>query len=289
MTNPDQTKKPRPSPKRRRLEPLSLEEALAAPGMSGFVSFLSPPPPVPHLMALGQAETPTGEVSTPEVEKAPPTVATPGVDSTPGIDLTAGGVDAAARRHPREKVFRATLAQHGHSSGEQCLLQAMWNAAEPEQGTVSRRLHMGYRGLAAISNLNPKSVKANLKSLEHKLAIETIGEFSSTESSGRTYRIFSNAEILARREKAGMLWVRKIKGVEFINLAELTPGAVSTSGVAKPISPAVLNVLRRAKIVIESEMQAFRAQQERLLEDPAVSEQEKLFARRLLELAGAGS
>jgi hypothetical protein len=120
------------------------------------------------------------------------------------------------RRYPREKIFRATSVQHGHSAGEQCLYQAMWTAGTPEGGQESRILHMGYRGLAGLANLNPKSVKANLRSLEHKLAIQTIGEFSALESSGRTYRVFSPEQILARRDVAGMRWVRKIKGVEFI-------------------------------------------------------------------------
>jgi len=115
----------------------------------------------------------------------------------------------------------------------------MWSAATAETGKDSRILRMGYRGLASLCNLNPKSVKANLKSLEHKLAIQTIGEFNSLESTGRTYRVFSYNQILANRKAAGMLWVRKIKGVEFITgpLIENTPGIGNPPGVVSILTP----------------------------------------------------
>jgi len=154
---------------------------------------------------------------------------TPGIESIEiplQIETPRGGLSitrSLTKRYLRERIFRATLVQHGHSAGEQCLLQAMWDAASPEHGRESRLLRAGHRGLAALCNLNPKSVKANLKSLEDKLAIETVGEFSAVDSIGRTYRIFSQRDILARREAAGMVWVRKIKGVEFIPQGQIPP------------------------------------------------------------------
>ena len=49
--------KMQPNPKKRsrpkvELEPISMDEILAAPGMSGFVGILDPPEKVPHLQAL---------------------------------------------------------------------------------------------------------------------------------------------------------------------------------------------------------------------------------------------
>jgi len=140
----------------------------------------------------------------------------------------------------------------------------MWNAGTPEEGRESRLLRMGYRGLAGLCNLNPKSVKANLKSLEEKLAIERIGEFNAVDSTGRTYRIFSYGEVLARREGAGMLWVRKIKGVEFIPMAGSDPGMDTTPGV---VSVGLGLVAQR-----------------RILEDPDASDEAKQGARRRLGL-----
>src|SRR5262245_16012118 len=54
MSSPD---KMQPSPKKRsrhklELEPISMDEILAGPGMSGFVGILDPPEKVPHLQAL---------------------------------------------------------------------------------------------------------------------------------------------------------------------------------------------------------------------------------------------
>src|ERR1043166_4063186 len=51
MSSRDTTPKKKSRPKAV-LEPISMEEILAGPGMSGFVSILDPPEAVPHLQAL---------------------------------------------------------------------------------------------------------------------------------------------------------------------------------------------------------------------------------------------
>ena len=58
--------------------------------------------------------------------------------------------------------------------------------------------------------------KACLKSLEEKLAIETIAAANSKERTGKTYRIHCFTAILERRRAAGMQWVEKGRGVRFI-------------------------------------------------------------------------
>src|ERR1700690_1653597 len=51
MSSRDTTPKKKSRPKIS-LEPISMDEILAGPGMSGFVSILDPPEEVPHLQAL---------------------------------------------------------------------------------------------------------------------------------------------------------------------------------------------------------------------------------------------
>src|SRR5579859_2180408 len=51
MSSRDTTRKKKSRPKHA-LDPISMEEILAGPGMSGFVSILDPREEVPHLQAL---------------------------------------------------------------------------------------------------------------------------------------------------------------------------------------------------------------------------------------------
>ena len=134
--------------------------------------------------------------------------------------------------HRRERIFRATLVQHGHSPTEQILYQCMWNhgSSLPDG---SRQITAGYRELGFMTNLNDKTVKYNLQSLEQKLAIRVIAPEHTASRTGRTYQVFSYEQILPRRSQAGLVWVRKTKGVEFISLPA-QENNVSPTGVSKP-------------------------------------------------------
>jgi len=115
----------------------------------------------------------------------------------------------------KARVFRATLVQHGHTPAEQLLYLALWNNGRQAKDG-SREITAGYRQLAHVANLNDKTVKYALQSLIEKLAIEVIAEEHVATRTGRTYCIYSYEQILARRNRAGLLWVRKNKGVEFV-------------------------------------------------------------------------
>src|SRR5271167_2174461 len=52
MSSRDTTPKKKKSRHKEVLEPISMDEILAGPGMSGFVSILDPPEAGPHLQAL---------------------------------------------------------------------------------------------------------------------------------------------------------------------------------------------------------------------------------------------
>jgi len=135
---------------------------------------------------------------------------------TPSDIQTTVGVEHAT--HKRERIFRATLVQHGHSPAEQILYQAMWNHGS-SLSDGSRQITAGYRELGYMTNLNDKTVKYNLQRLERKLAIRVTAAEHTATRTGRTYQVFSYEQILPRRNQAGMVWVRKTKGVEFISIA----------------------------------------------------------------------
>jgi hypothetical protein len=116
--------------------------------------------------------------------------------------------------HPRVRVFRATRVEHGHSIGEQLVYLVLWRNSRGDDN--SRTIQIGYDKLAAMANVNWKTARTCLRSLEKKLAIETIEKEDSIARVGRTYRIYSYVIILKRRNAAGLIWVEKGRGVRFV-------------------------------------------------------------------------
>jgi len=167
--------------KRHQMEPIGYDELMSNAGMSGFVSFLIPSP-VP--------------------EAAP----------------AAGEPSKAARKG---RVHRASVVEDGHSHAEHAIYEAMWKAAQPLDGEAGdRTIRIGYHRLAQLSRLSWVSVKSNLRSLEKKLAIDVTGSENSATREGKSYRVYSRTSILERRSKAGLLWVRRSRGVELLNRPE---------------------------------------------------------------------
>src|SRR5215813_2062671 len=224
------------------LEPISIDEILSGPGMSGFVSILEPRKEVPHLQALvddipGPARRAKGAgprlvggrtKKIPEAEKEPGAVTTPESIKDPGVErdtrlphsepLSTPQPQpvrpAVAQRHVR----RAVLAQDGHSSGEEILYQALWNSKYARQETKETKLiTIGWKAMAKMARMTPRNTKRNCQSLIDKLALEQLSDENSRESIGRTYRVHSYKSILERRRAAGMEWITRTRGVEFVS------------------------------------------------------------------------
>jgi hypothetical protein len=135
----------------------------------------------------------------------------------PTTGMPASGVALPSVVHalPRVKVRRALQVQDGHSLGEQLVLTTLWNGAAPVEGQNYRRITIGYRTLSGMCGLTVNNCKANLKSLQAKLAIEPETSYSNTMAT--TYRVFGFADILRRRETAGLTHVVRSKGAQFVN------------------------------------------------------------------------
>jgi hypothetical protein len=162
--------------------------------------------------------------ATPGVERIPAVAAQtaqtrPGVASAPviapmpGVPLVPPG---------RIRIRRCTAARDGHSLGEEVLYQALWKAAAPESSDT-RILVIGWRGMSQLCRMTPKNCKINTQRLIRKLALEVLSPYNTPESIGTTYRIYSNEAILARRGAAGMQWVVRSRGVEFVDPATGQP------------------------------------------------------------------
>ena len=128
----------------------------------------------------------------------------------------------------QSRLKKAEIAEDAHSLAEQAIYEALWNAAAPIAGSDSadRLIRIGYSRLAKITRLSWVSVKANLRSLQEKLAIDVIASENSATQEGKEYRVYSREVILERRRQAGLEWVRRTRGVELLSSIR-DPGAYS--------------------------------------------------------------
>lgn len=189
--------------------------------MSGFVSFLEAPAPVAKKIE------PNTEKCLSTVQESIP-INTNAVEYTHTVqDSYIHYVGMRAGAVPRrERIYRARTSADGHSFAEQAVYEALWRAAAPEGVAeyASRTLRIGYDRLARLTRLSWVSVKANLRKLEVKLAIETIGGENSAAREGKAYRIYSPPVVLERRQRAGLVWVRRTRGVELLTGSDVAGG-----------------------------------------------------------------
>jgi hypothetical protein len=200
MKNKASTTSPKPQ-RRRSFEPITYDELLSNAGMSGFVSFLELPTANPEERGIPER----------------PREKTPYIVESPRNKVKE---PASGRSAPYARIYRATRVQDGHSYAEQAIYEAMWSTVPSllDDGTDEYRIvQIGYDRLARLTQMSWVSVKANLRSLDKKLALEVIATENSASREGKTYKVYSNAVILERRRNAGLEWVRKTRGVKLIS------------------------------------------------------------------------
>lgn len=159
--------------------------------------------------------------STPAFNSITPVRLKPPVSLHPGINLTG----------PRKRNFairEATTAADGHSRAEHDVYQALWNEGTP-QLDGSRLITIGMLNLGRLAGLSESNARINLRSLQRKLAVEEHSTFVCENSQGRTWRVFSPDQILARRRAAGLIWyMKRTLAVVFVDPEtgyQLTKGA----------------------------------------------------------------
>jgi hypothetical protein len=118
----------------------------------------------------------------------------------------------------RIRIRRCAATHDGHSLGEEVLYQALWKAAAAESDEA-RTIVIGWRGMSQLCRMTPKNCKINTQRLLRKLALEVLSPYNTPESIGTTYRIYSDQAVLRRRRDAGLEWVVRSRGVEFVNPA----------------------------------------------------------------------
>ena len=253
--NPKPSKRPRRKPA---MEPLGWDEIVSQPGMGGYLSFLNGPVPLPHLQGpSGAAPVPdpgvvanAGPVSesgdliasgipnppvvdsvpraninpVPANDPIPGVISSPEIIASPDVEQNRPNTAPEVASFPvvilgqRLRIRRCAATHDGHSLGEEVLYQALWKAAHPESAEA-RTIVIGWRGMSQLCRMTPKNCKINTQRLIRKLALEVLSPYNTPESIGTTYRIYSDDAILRRRRDAGLEWVVRSRGVEFVDPA----------------------------------------------------------------------
>ena len=199
--------------------------ALAADGSSpGVVS-------TPERISDSAMDSRSVSISDPVVESGPrDTVAPEAEVGTPGKDpgvVSAPAVKIAHTHTPevlsipaiptvRLRIRRCSETHDGHSLGEEVLYQSLWKAALAESSDA-RTIVIGWRGMSQLCRMTPKNCKINTQRLIRKLALEILSPYNTPESIGTTYRVYSDSAVLKRRSGAGLQWVVRSRGVEFVD------------------------------------------------------------------------
>jgi hypothetical protein len=248
MTQPAKPKRKKDEPER-----IDLDEWRSAGALDGLLSFLNIPPDqapinqgprkVLNLLEQRTQETKTGTLSTTDTlpvidtvpvksesttatltrseipvisEISPSSAESPKTDTLPVIEVQPHWRHSKqATGFGNKKLYRCTLAQDGHSHTEEALYQVLWRAAKPET-EETRLCVMGYGEMSKRVRLSFNNTKAACRRLIAKRTIEEVAREVSDKRQGKTYRVFSYRAILERRRAAGLEWVIRNKGVEFV-------------------------------------------------------------------------
>jgi hypothetical protein len=216
------------------MEPISYDELMSNAGMSGFVSFLE------HPIQQGLDIEPGAKAGTVGATAAIPQ---PYPNLPPGDErrsaafpgrLTDDEKRSSVPQGRQGRIRRATMMEDGHSLAEQAVYEVLWQAASPvsDLADADRTIRIGYHRLAQMTRLSWVSVKANLRTLERKLAIEVTGSENSATREGKCYLVYSRTSILERRKRAGLEWVRRTRGVELLSQATIALGRPGPKPVA---------------------------------------------------------
>ena len=130
----------------------------------------------------------------------------------------------------KRRFHRCLRVEDAHTAGEQLLLETLyrlardprWGQAEPGGAWL---VTISMDELARHVRLHRTNVRTNLTKLRAKLAIDLVALEDVREQSSRTYRLYPPAQILARRQQAGLEWVVKNRSVSFVP-AEMVAEAI---------------------------------------------------------------
>jgi hypothetical protein len=142
-------------------------------------------------------------------------------------------------------AHKCILAQDGHSRTEEALYQILWrNGKKVSPDDAYRITQIPQSALAqAMQNMTTKNLRIALDRLVEKLSIGEEASFVRGNRTSRTWRVYSYASILRRREAAGLTHVVKDKGVRFVDISttpiKTTRVLLISDSEATPVAPTV--------------------------------------------------
>jgi hypothetical protein len=204
-----------------KLEPINIQDFYDHSSLNGLVSFLNVPP---------RNEPP----APPPVETSPPDVASPDDAASPPDVLP-----TSRAKRPQ----RCYIAQDGHSHTEQAVYQVLWEAGTPAENG-DRLASLSVAATARRCHIAERNVTVILQRLIGKRALAVESDEQSRQGIARKYRVFSYKHILELRSAAGLEWVVRGRGVDFVDpktgtLVSLSspPDAAAPPDAASPAPP----------------------------------------------------
>jgi len=168
------------------------------------------PPVTPALEAIGE-EVARRKRPTVEGENILTAVKSIPVDVTPDVltpvETPLYAIPFGATPTQNRRLFRCTLAQHGHTDAEEAIYQLFWRLgktgrAGKQEPSGSYLCWPPQNLLIRESHKSESTVRRLIRSLVEKLAIDVVQEATKTEP--RVYRVFTQKQILERRRAAGL-------------------------------------------------------------------------------------
>lgn len=117
------------------------------------------------------------------------------------------------------KVHLCRTVQDGHSPSEQGLYMMLWSIGTPIREDA-RLVQVSLSKLAPKSGMTIKNLQMMLRRLEEKKTIALVKPFSHATKSANVYHVYSYKAILQRRKDAGLEYVIRNKGVQFLKTEE---------------------------------------------------------------------
>jgi hypothetical protein len=140
-----------------------------------------------------------------------PVVVTPVVIPRPGT-----GQILYAPLKGGKNLYRCATVPDGHSHLEEALYQLLWRNATVVSPDI-RIAQISQSDLARQLRITDKNLRIALERLVNKRSIQVAAAPDFALKTARQYEVYSYRAILERRRDAGLEWVIRNKGVQFVS------------------------------------------------------------------------
>jgi hypothetical protein len=119
----------------------------------------------------------------------------------------------------KKRLFRPQRPADAHTDGENRLYQFMWENGQPHAPGV--RVYCGsMTSLARALGRDDRNTRPLIEALLRKFSIQIARDQDFKTGHPRMYFVFDYSEIALRRQKAGLEWALKNKGIQLLTSSE---------------------------------------------------------------------